>query len=535
MAPEIASEKLGRYEILSELGHGAMGVVYKAIDPLIDRIVAIKTIKFDLSRDDSADFEERFYREAKSAGRLNHPNIVTIYDVGKSDNTAYIAMEFLEGQLLKDVLDVHTALSIDKIVDIAAQIAEGLAYAHKNGIVHRDIKPSNIMLVDGDTVRITDFGIARMSTSSKTIAGTVMGSPRYMAPEQVVGKAIDGRSDLFSLGVVLYELLTGESPFDADNINTTMYRIVNEVPAPPKTLNPRLPEVFDYIVAKALAKHPDERYQSGVEFARDLRNYKDLSINPSATAALNHPITLDRKRKPRSSVGEGTLPLTPTIGAPFAPKESSRSTQTLITKVTNTQTVARQKGFFQGWKKKILIAASMILLLAFTSFLMRSEPAKPHKAVRPLSMTAPQPRVLIKPRESVSLAEGEALNARSPQIVPLVLPPAVESKPNMEPVPVPPANVISSPPQTPRPEIAPAVTRSSPNVSTGTARLTFAVTPWGDVYLDGKKAGPSPPLIELKVSPGKHKIEIRNLNFTSYSETVNIKAKSTQKIKHIFK
>jgi serine/threonine protein kinase len=516
MAPEIASEKLGRYEILSELGHGAMGVVYKAIDPLIDRIVAIKTIKFDLSSDDSADFEERFYREAKSAGRLNHPNIVTIYDVGKSENIAYIAMEFLEGQLLKDVLDVHTAMSIDKIVDIAAQIAEGLAYAHKNGIVHRDIKPSNIMLVYGDTIRITDFGIARMSTSSKTIAGTVMGSPRYMAPEQVVGKAIDGRSDLFSLGVVLYELLTGESPFDADNINTTMYRIVNEVPTPPKTLNPRLPEVFDYIVAKALAK--------------------DLSINPSATAALNHPITLDRKLKPRSSIGEATLPLTPTIGATPLPKKPASNTKTLTTKTTNTQTVVLHKGFFQGWNKKILITASMILLLAFTSFLMRSEPAKKlNKAVQPTAMTAPQPVVPIKPRESVSLAEGEVLNAKSPEIEPLAPPPGVDPKPTVEPVPVPPANVISSPSVTPSQEIAPAVTRASPSVSTGSAQLSFAVTPWGDVYLDGKKVGPSPPLKDIKVSAGKHKIEIRNLNFTSYSETVNIKAKSTKRIKHIFK
>ncbi len=531
MAPEIASEKLGRYEILSELGHGAMGVVYKAIDPLIDRIVAIKTIKFDLSSDDSADFEERFYREAKSAGRLNHPNIVTIYDVGKSDNTAYIAMEFLEGQLLKDVLDVHTAMSIDKIVDIAAQIAEGLAYAHKNGIVHRDIKPSNIMLVQGDTIRITDFGIARMSTSSKTIAGTVMGSPRYMAPEQVVGKAIDGRSDLFSLGVVLYELLTGESPFDADNINTTMYRIVNEVPTPPKTLNPRLPGVFDYIVAKALAKHPDERYQSGGEFARDLRNYKDLSINPSATVALNHPITLDRKPKLRSSIGEGTLPLIPSRVAPPAPKQSATNVETAVTKITNTQTIVLHKGFFQGRNKKVLMAAAMILLLTFTLILMNDKPAKPpQKITQPTTVTAPA-SVAIKPRESVSLAEGEALNARSSQTGPLDTASPVSPLPVTPQVPAetpPPAIALSQ-------EISTVSPRASPKVQTGNARLTFAVTPWGDVYLDGKKVGASPPLKELKVSAGKHKIEIRNLNFTSYSETLNIKARSTKKIKHIFK
>ena len=216
----MATKKLGRYEILSELGQGAMGVVYKAIDPLIERTVAIKTIKLDLSKDELASFEERFYREAKSAGRLNHPNIVTIYDVGKSDDSAYMAMEFMEGQLLRDILDAHTALSIDKIVDIAAQIAEGLAYAHENGIVHRDIKPANIMLVRDGVAKIMDFGIAQMPSGSRTLAGAVLGSPKYMAPEQVVGKAVDGRSDLFALGVILYEMLTGESPFDGDNINT---------------------------------------------------------------------------------------------------------------------------------------------------------------------------------------------------------------------------------------------------------------------------------------------------------------------------
>ena len=195
-------------------------------------------------------------------------------------------MEYLQGQQLKEILDVHAAMSIDRIVDIAAQIAEGLGYAHKNGIVHRDIKPANIMLVQGDTVKITDFGIARMSSSTGTLAGTVLGSPRYMAPEQVIGKVVDGRSDIFSLGVVLYEMLTGESPFDGDNINTTMYRIVNEAPVPPKTLAPRIPEAFDYIVAKALAKHPDARYQNADEMALALRNYKELSIPSAGLAAL---------------------------------------------------------------------------------------------------------------------------------------------------------------------------------------------------------------------------------------------------------
>ena len=184
-------EKLGRYEIIRELGHGAMGVVYKARDPLIDRIVAIKTIALDLSNTESVAFEQRFYREARSAGRLNHSNIVTIHDVGKSDTVAYIAMEFLDGQSLREILDSGVVLPPEKIVDIVAQVADGLAFAHDKGIVHRDIKPSNVMVLDSGLVKITDFGIALLPTGSRTVAGNVFGSPKYMSPEQVMGRTVN--------------------------------------------------------------------------------------------------------------------------------------------------------------------------------------------------------------------------------------------------------------------------------------------------------------------------------------------------------
>ena len=252
-------QKLGRYEITAELGQGAMGTVYKAVDPLIERTVAVKTISLDLSKEELASFEERFYREAKSAGRLAHPNIVTIYDVGETDNTAYIAMEFLEGQSLREMLDSGETLSNERIAEIAAQVADGLAYAQEHGIVHRDIKPANIIITRSGVVKITDFGIAHMPSTSKTHAGMVLGSPKYMSPEQVVGKAVDGRSDIFSLGVVLYEMLTGAAPFDGDNISTLMYRILNETPIWPSALDPRVPEGFDRILARALAKSPENR------------------------------------------------------------------------------------------------------------------------------------------------------------------------------------------------------------------------------------------------------------------------------------
>lgn len=526
MSLDATSKKLGRYEILSELGHGAMGIVYKAIDPMLDRTVAVKTIKFDQTSEDCAKFEERFYREAKSAGRLNHPNIVTIYDVGKSDSTAYIAMELLEGNQLKAILDVHTALPIDKIVDIAAQIADGLAYAHKNGIIHRDIKPANIMLVHGDRVKITDFGIARMSTSSGTLAGTVIGSPRYMAPEQVIGKPVDGRSDVFALGVVLYELLTGESPFDGDNINTTMYRIVNELAAPPKTVNPRLPEVFDYIVAKALAKHPDERYQSAKDLASDLRNYANLAIARSATASLNHPITLERKSPPTpkpATANEETICLPPP-GNGRARQIAASDTASPYPQVEG-RSGAR---VFSGPYRNLLVGMGVMFIGAVFWNQMREKPIPPVTAV-------PVPAVLPVPPLTKESFETPTWPRTTQQLSPA----RIEQLPRVVKVNPPPAEMVA--PAVPTVRSAPpvAIPAESENNSAATergeARLSFAVTPWGEVYLDGKKMGASPPLKELKVSAGRHRIEIRNLNFAPYSETLHLKADSTKKLKHIFK
>ncbi|WP_212786869.1 serine/threonine-protein kinase [Ferrigenium kumadai] len=268
--------QLGRYEVLGELGQGAMGIVYKAKDPLIDRVVAIKTINLGLALDEKEEYEGRFYQEAKAAGRLSHPNIVTIYDVGKSGDVAYIAMEFLEGRELRDIMNDGGLLPVDQVLDIVAQVALGLSYAHEHDIVHRDVKPSNIMVVRDGHVKITDFGIARMASSAvRTQTGMVLGSPKYMSPEQVMGKAIDQRSDIFSLGVMLYEMLTGQAPFNGENVNAIMYQTLNAVPVPPNTLNPAVPEMLNFIVAKALAKGLEDRYQNARDFADDLRACRD--------------------------------------------------------------------------------------------------------------------------------------------------------------------------------------------------------------------------------------------------------------------
>ncbi len=271
MNPAISST-LGRYELMDELGQGAMGVVYKARDPMLDRIVAIKTVNLTLPKDELAEYEARFYQEAKAAGGLSHRNIVVIHDIGRSDRVAYMAMEFLEGQELRRMLQSHVPITLAQALEIAAQVADGLQYAHDRQIIHRDIKPANIMVLADGSVKITDFGIARMRNNEvKTMTGMILGSPKYMSPEQVSGKRADNRSDIFSLGVVLYEMLTGTSPFVADNIHGVMYQTMNFSPPAPKTLNPDLPEVMNFIVAKALAKNLDDRYQHARDFARDMR------------------------------------------------------------------------------------------------------------------------------------------------------------------------------------------------------------------------------------------------------------------------
>lgn len=306
---------LGRYEIIGELGQGAMGVVYKAKDPLIDRILAIKTISLNLALDEREEYEARFYQEAKAAGRLSHPNIVTVYDVGKSGDIAYIAMEFLQGRELRDILNEGKTLPIREVLDIVRQVALGLAYAHEHGIVHRDVKPSNIMVIRDGHVKITDFGIARMASSTvQTQTGVVLGSPKYMSPEQVVGKTLDQRSDLFSLGVMLYEMLTGEPPFTGDSINAVMYQTMNVTPPPPSSSSPDIPPMLNFIVSKALAKNLEDRYQTATELAEDLRACRDSLPRPAdmektTKVASLLPDAIPVSKKPAADDEESNKPL----------------------------------------------------------------------------------------------------------------------------------------------------------------------------------------------------------------------------------
>jgi serine/threonine-protein kinase len=286
---------LGRYRILGELGRGAMGTVYRAHDPLIEREVAIKTLHPDLPEDVVAEVRQRFLREAKSAGRLNHPNIVTIFDVGEQDGVAYMAMELLEGRSLQQMLGESARLPFLVSADLVAQIADALDRAQELGIVHRDVKPANIVVSASGHAKLTDFGVAYVPASTMTQTGTMIGSPRYMSPEQVLGLPIDPRSDIFSLGVVLYEMLAGRAPFvrpEDSTIFPLINRIAMEAHPPVRQLDPSIPAEFDAILDKALAKKPEHRYQRAGEMASDLRKWRSLAPAHATPASTGDDKTM---------------------------------------------------------------------------------------------------------------------------------------------------------------------------------------------------------------------------------------------------
>ncbi len=268
-------KKLGRYQVTAILGKGAMGTVYKGIDPAINRPVALKTIRLDFVND-PAEFEElkeRLYREAQAAGKLSHPNIVTIYDVGSEGSLQYIAMEYLEGQTLENLIKKRAKFSYKIIAQIITQICSALDYAHERGIIHRDIKPANVMVLSDYRVKVMDFGIARIDSNSMTKTGIAMGTPNYISPEQLKGLTIDRRADLFSLGVMMYEMLLGRRPFRGENITSLIYSILHHDPQKPSEVNPQIPLLFDQIIMKSLKKPPQDRYQKASDIAADLHDF----------------------------------------------------------------------------------------------------------------------------------------------------------------------------------------------------------------------------------------------------------------------
>ena len=287
---------IGRYEIVAELGRGAMGSVFKANDPAVGRIVALKTIhSAALSGEQAAEYRARFYREARASGVLAHPAIVPVFDVGEHEGAPFLVMEFVDGHTLDSAMKKGERFTLDRVCDIGQQLADALGYAHRQGVIHRDIKPANILMTSREVYgserpRITDFGIAKLAASEITSTGQMLGTPAYMPPEQFTGAPIDGRADLFSLGVILFSLAAGEQPFLGETMTAVSYKVVHVDPIPPSKLNPAIPPALEGVILKCLAKNPAARYQTGEELAQDLAT---LRVNPNATLSSTAPAASD--------------------------------------------------------------------------------------------------------------------------------------------------------------------------------------------------------------------------------------------------
>jgi serine/threonine-protein kinase len=499
----IQTGRLGRYELLGELGRGAMGVVYRARDPIIDRVVALKTIDSGRTGEAQASFTERFFQEARSAGRLNHPNIVTIYDAGEAGGQAYIAMEFLEGTGLREALDEEAPFPVARAVEIAGQVARGLAYAHEHGVVHRDVKPGNIILLRNRRPKITDFGIARLGEAD-VLAGSRAGSPKYMSPEQIRGDgALDGRSDVFSLGAVLYEMLTGRQPFGGADAVEIMRAVLQDAPEPPSAHNPRVPAELDALVLRMLAKRPDERHPSARWLFRELRQLEEkLEKEPSAPApradAPARRISFD---DPTLVMGDAHP--VPAEAAVPAPGRRSRAPLAAVAGV-------------------VVVAVAAIALAPW-----RASPPPAPQVAAPVTVAAapiveaPSPPPAPPPEPAAETPPEPAPKAKAP--------PRAAKKPP----PPPPAPIIVPPPAPSPVEVAVAPPQPAPPPPQ-TGRVVLAVSPWGEVYVDGKLRGTTPPLAEVELPPGRHRIEIRNSAQLPFHTFVELQAGDTQRIRHSF-
>jgi serine/threonine-protein kinase len=399
------SKKIGRYEILAELGHGAMGTVYKAKDPAMDRVVALKTIiSVMLASEQQTEFRERFYREARAAGGLAHPGIVTVFDVGEHEGVPFLVMEFVNGRTLADAMKKGDRLSLDRVCEIGQKLAEALGYAHKHGVIHRDIKPANILMTAREThgierPKITDFGVAKLAEGNTTLTGQLLGTPAFMPPEQFTGSPIDGRADIFSLGVVLYWMATGEQPFPGASITSVSYKVVHTDPVPPRKLNPSIPAKLEAVILKCLAKSPEDRYQTGEGLARDLGG---LRAGDTAAPLQTHAPELTGSAIDPDATLMGSLP--------------PRQTTTGTTVQPLTQTVAVPSGKSSNNRALAGVAVFVILLAGWFFVRNREKPAAQQSAEAPAAISqAPAtmpPAIAPSPSETQKPPAAAAADAK---------------------------------------------------------------------------------------------------------------------------
>jgi serine/threonine-protein kinase len=506
-------DRIGRYKIVRELGRGAMGVVYHAIDPNIGRPVAIKTIQLGGNRtpEEQDRLRERLFREARSAGILSHPGIVTIYDVEQQGDLAYIAMEYVDGPTLDQVLAEPQAVEPGLMFSILAQTAIALDYAHQKGIVHRDIKPANIMIAGPNsgtpgTVKITDFGIAKVTASEQfTMTGAIVGTPHYMSPEQVQGQSVDGRSDQFSLAVIAYEMLTGEKPYTGEHLTTVVYKIVAEEPAPPHRLNPTLGGTIEVVIRKALAKKPDARFQTCQEFSDALEKACESTAGWRAlprSGGLNEP-TMGEVKKPA-------------IVLPPARRRMDAS--------GTVERGAQRKSGFLSFLLAMLVVTALLALIGWQAapYLLKQNARTPD-ADAPKSATAPA---------------SEAARAKTPPAASETKPaeaPPTESKPpeskspdhnaaEAKPSPMPPAPPPEAKPSEPAAEPEPGTKRSSSRKASAALQpVTIITSPGGaTAIMDGKPETTCTTPCSIDAARGRHTVAINMPGYQSERRDVDV-------------
>jgi serine/threonine-protein kinase len=499
-------DRIGRYKIVRELGRGAMGVVYHAIDPNIGRPVAIKTIQLGLGRkpEEQDRLRERLFREARSAGMLSHPGIVTIYDVEQQGDLAYIAMEYVDGPTLDQVLSGQPPVSPEKLFSIFAQTAVALDYAHQKGIVHRDIKPANIMIAKDGTSKITDFGIAKITASDQfTMTGSIVGTPHYMSPEQVQGHAIDGRADQFSLAVIAYEALTGEKPYTGEHLTTVVYKIVTEEPAALHRLNPSLGGAVEAVVGKALAKKPEARYRNCQEFIEALEKAcgatRGWKLMPRG-GSLNEPTVMEPPRPPA-----------PTLPQAVHPRRLGDTT------VTSAREGRRKTGLLT-FLLATLVAAGLLALIGFqaapwlgsqagkTDSQEQAQAPKAPEPVAPAPAVTPSPATQTPPVPTPSQAPATGAADQPPATSPAT--PPAETEPVPKRPEIAPAR-RSDKPSALAPPVRQAVRRALPPPTETAQPVTIISSPGGArATLDGRADAVCTTPCTLDAAPGHHTISI---------------------------
>jgi len=469
-------EKLGRYQIIAATGDNALGATYLGNDPLLKRKAVLQTVRVAPAVADRSGAPEHFLKDIKAVERLSHVNIATVYDCGQEGDLAYIATEFLDGRDLRELIVRDQPVPAELAVDIVAGIADGLAYAHRHGVIHQNVTPAHITVLANGGVKLSGFGIAALQTGSLQADAALQGTTAYLAPEQFSGKRADARTDIFSLAVILYQLLTGKPPFDGDNAAEVMYRIVRKPARWPSRAARLEHRGFDFILARALAKLPDDRYPSAIEFAVDLPRARELAERaplPWPTGGLSQ----------RKSSGSG-------------------------------HSVASRGEDVNGWTSRRLayavVGVALAAGLAFVGW----------NATRP----APAP-ALVAPAAQPSAQSAQApAPARPTQVVA----PAIDSTPQQAPS-APPPEIAPAPTA-----IAAAASDVAPPAPAKPATVTLSVAPWGEVFVNNQSRGISPPLTRLELPPGRVRIEIRNSGAPALVKELNLDAGKTVRLKHKF-